>query len=228
MAPLTKRRKLDQPEEIKFDLSARQDYLSGYRRRKQARIQHAREVAIKKEKEEKTKERRELREQRKEELADHVKAVNAELKKQNKIINGEDGEQDDDEVKGSGDSNADFEGFADEPSKPELPSDDEFVDEDKFTTVTVEAMGESEDGSEDEVEAAVKAEAEGKSTSTETPTNGKPQKRVWTKHRPADAAGRSKQKKRKFRYESKGERALTRKKQGAKNKKAAEARRGRE
>ena len=60
MAPATKRRKLDQAEEITFDPAARQEYLTGFSKRKQQRIQNARDVAAKKEKEEKVKERQQV------------------------------------------------------------------------------------------------------------------------------------------------------------------------
>ena len=52
MPPFPKRRKLDQPTEITFDPAARQDYLSGFHKRKEQRKQTAKEAAIKREKEE--------------------------------------------------------------------------------------------------------------------------------------------------------------------------------
>ena len=60
MAPIAKRRKLDQVEEITFDPDARQEYLTGFHKRKLQRIENAREAAVKREKEEKVKERREV------------------------------------------------------------------------------------------------------------------------------------------------------------------------
>ena len=60
MAPATKRRKLNQPEEITFDPEARQEYLTGFHKRKQARIKHAKEVAAKQEKEDRVRERRQV------------------------------------------------------------------------------------------------------------------------------------------------------------------------
>lgn len=61
-----KKRKLaeGQVEDLTFDPSARQEYLTGFHKRKQARIQTAREAAIKREKEERVKERKAVREQR--------------------------------------------------------------------------------------------------------------------------------------------------------------------
>jgi ribosomal RNA-processing protein 17 len=63
MKPPVKRRKLNTiaVEEVKFDDSARADYLTGFHKRKVARIKHAQEQAAKKEKEEKRAEREEVR-----------------------------------------------------------------------------------------------------------------------------------------------------------------------
>lgn len=95
-----------------------------------------------------------------------------------------------------------------------LPSDEEFVDEDKYTTVTVEAMdGEGDDAvgeDDDEEGVAVKTAA--------SIAEGKPKvakKRVSSKDGQAKA-----KKKKKFRYESKAERKSTREKQKSKNHKA--------
>ena len=63
MAPATKKRRVDptQIEELTFDPAARQDYLSGFHKRKQARIEHARDAARTREREEKVRERQEMR-----------------------------------------------------------------------------------------------------------------------------------------------------------------------
>lgn len=54
-----KRRKEDYTvQEIKFDPSAREDYLTGFHKRKLQRIKHAKEEAIKKEREAKIEARR--------------------------------------------------------------------------------------------------------------------------------------------------------------------------
>jgi len=62
MAPISKRRKLDskQPSEIIFDPSARQEYLSGFHKRKEARRENARETAAKEAKEERVRDRRQV------------------------------------------------------------------------------------------------------------------------------------------------------------------------
>ena len=63
MAPFTKKRKLvDRPvEELKFDNSARDEYLTGFSKRKTARKEAAKEAAIKRDKEEKVRERKQVR-----------------------------------------------------------------------------------------------------------------------------------------------------------------------
>lgn len=117
-----------------------------------------------------------------------------------------------------------FEGFDDGAGEQEqkvevLPDDEEYVDEDKYTTVTVEPMGEP--GDEEEDKDGKTAESKAASVATSKPDD-KPakKKRPWAKD------GDSKKvKKKKFRYESKAERAVTRQKQKSKNHKAASARR---
>ncbi len=62
MPPPSKRRRTGRrPEEIQFDSAARADYLTGFHKRKLARIKHAQEAAEKKERADKIKERKEVR-----------------------------------------------------------------------------------------------------------------------------------------------------------------------
>ncbi|KAF2209881.1 hypothetical protein CERZMDRAFT_99939 [Cercospora zeae-maydis SCOH1-5] len=220
MAPPAKRRKLDplrhqKPvEELTFSIDARQEYLTGFSKRKQARKEQAKEHAIRMAKEEKVKERKELREQRKADLESHVAEVNKVLKQQNALANG----HDPDDVSSS---DADeFAGFDNEDTaapavaEVELPDEAEYVDEDKYTTVTVEPMGEtSSEGEDDEQEKEV-------SKTTASEPEVKKKKRPWDK----TGDGAAKKKKQKFRYESKAERSLARSKQKSKNSKAAKER----
>lgn len=60
MAPPSKRRKTNQIEEITFNPSARQEYLTGFHKRKLQRKENAREAALKREKEERVRERRQV------------------------------------------------------------------------------------------------------------------------------------------------------------------------
>ena len=92
---------------------------------------------------------------------------------------------------------------------PEFERDEEdFVDEDKYTTVTVEPMGESADSNEDDEKPV---------NGTVKPTDGRnntaaPKEKLQSKYTKAAS-----KKKKKFRYESKAERAATRSKQKSKN-----------
>lgn len=62
MPPPSKKRKPNPsaPEQIAFDPTAREEYLTGFHKRKLARIKHAQEEAAKKEKEERLRFRREV------------------------------------------------------------------------------------------------------------------------------------------------------------------------
>lgn len=60
MPPPAKRRKTDQPEELTFDFDARQDYLTGFHKRKLQRIKHAQETAAKKEREQRIADRKQV------------------------------------------------------------------------------------------------------------------------------------------------------------------------
>lgn len=58
--PSKKRKTVHKVEEVTFDRDARAEYLSGFRKRKQARIKHAQEVAEKKAREEKIEMRKQV------------------------------------------------------------------------------------------------------------------------------------------------------------------------
>jgi ribosomal RNA-processing protein 17 len=133
-----------------------------------------------------------MREQRKADLQSHLKQFNQELRRQNPDLPSESEEEDEDGEE------ATFEGFG---AVDEIDGqEDEYVDEDKYTTVTVEAMGGS-DGEEDK-----------------KPYVPKPED-------PTAFAKPKNQKKRNFRYETKTERKMTREKQKKRNHKEATARR---
>jgi ribosomal RNA-processing protein 17 len=114
---------------------------------------------------------------------------------------------------------------------PPVDHEAEYIDEDKYTTVTVEALDLSKEGlqkveregrTQDEEDPA--AETEEKVAETDQKET-KSRKRTWTKDKPKDRSDKPKKKKKKFRYETKAERKFTRMKQGAKNSKEAKARR---
>lgn len=93
-----------------------------------------------------------------------------------------------------------------EDAAPEVAQDEEYVDEDKYTTVTVEAMGDSEESETGSKQTAAKPGTEMMNGNTRDP-----KKRIWSKE------NQTKAKKKKFRYESKAERSATRQKQKSKN-----------
>ncbi len=138
-------------------------------------------------------------------MEEHVNAVNAILKEVSAVGAGLDSDEEGEVWGGIREE---------EPAKTEvLDREEEYVDEDRWTTVTVEAVDISkeglkkvrEEGHEDEVpELAVEKQ------------DGKEEKKKWPK----------KEKKKKFRYESKAERKFTRGKQKAGNKARADARKG--
>ena len=132
-------------------------------------------------------------------MSRHVAEVNAELRKQNPDLSESDSAP---EINGQ---DEEWEGI--EEVEPEVAQDEEYVDEDKYTTVTVEAMKDPRDESEDAAESK-KAVGENR---TANGGSQAPKKRIWNKE------DKAKSKKKKFRYESKAERSITRQKQKSKN-----------
>jgi ribosomal RNA-processing protein 17 len=132
-----------------------------------------------------------------------------------------DGEDDDEDAE-------DSTGF----QEPEpINQEDEYIEEDKYTTVTIESvdisragfsvLGKNEDDATDIAGKAKGTEEQGKEGEggIKRDANGK---RIWTKERPKTEW--PKKKKIKFRYESKADRKTTRFKQGARKRKQREAR----
>ncbi|KAH8731463.1 nucleolar protein 12-domain-containing protein [Phaeosphaeriaceae sp. PMI808] len=226
MAPPNKKRKITvtAPEKIDFDPTAREEYLTGFHKRKVARQKFAQDEAAKREKEEKLRFRRELRQQRKVDLEKHVEEVNRLVKQANGDLGDLGASSDTDSA------DNDFSGFEDpEP----INQEDEYIDEDKYTTVTIESVGISRagfsrPGDGDELDDENKAK-EAKAAEDAQQKEGKHEikrdangKRIWTKERPRTEW--PKKKKKKFRYESKADRKVTRMKEGAKKRKQKEAR----
>ncbi|KAI2623286.1 nucleolar protein 12-domain-containing protein [Hypoxylon sp. NC1633] len=207
LPPPPKRRKVQHSiEEIKFDNDARADYLTGFHKRKLERIKNAQEQAAKRARQEKIEFRKQLREDRKREVEEHVQSVNAILKQAEQA--GYIGAEDTSDKDGS---TEEWGGFQDTPALEPVDHEEEYIDEERYTTVTVESVNVSRDGlssskpeeepSEDDEETAGRSDSHPPQGSKET-----------TKQ--------SKQKKRKFRYESKSERQLEQRKQkAAKNRK---------
>ncbi|KAI0540976.1 nucleolar protein 12-domain-containing protein [Xylaria digitata] len=217
LAPPPKKRKRQHAiDEIKFDDDARAEYLTGFHKRKLQRSKHAQEQAAERARLEKIEARKQLREDRKREVEEHVQSVNEALKQaaQAGYIKGDDEEE---EEEGEGGSSEDdraeeWGGFRDT-----VDHEEEYVDEDRYTTVTVESVNVSRDGltssRPDEEESADEGEGEGEEDNIDkNNTQAESEKRSdRNKHAP-------KKKKQKFRYETKLERQITNIKQKAKNK----------
>lgn len=157
-------------------------------------------------------------------LAAHVQSVNS-------MIGADaDGGSDEDDVE------EEWGGIEEQPAAVEVVNrEDEYVDEDKYTTVTVEEVGITKDGFEELAEelSEEEEEGEGEEAGTTTAANGNgraeegtqdKKKRVWTKERPPRDGPKKRRKK--FRYESKAERKVTKTKEKSRNKAQAKARRG--
>ncbi|KAI6248630.1 Ribosomal RNA-processing protein 17, partial [Erysiphe necator] len=130
-------------EEISFDSNLREEYLTGFHKRKVARIKNAQAEAEKKSREERRNLRKKLREERKHDLEAHIEAVNAALKRLDNTS-----EENDEDTEAEVKDTEKFEGFCDENQLLSSPMDygEEFIDEEKYTTVTVEAIDVSKNG----------------------------------------------------------------------------------
>ncbi|KAJ5291894.1 Nucleolar protein 12 [Penicillium angulare] len=200
---------VDKVEEVNFDNDARHEYLTGFHKRKVQRAKHAQDIAEKKMKEEKRQDRKRLREER----AADFNRVMEEHKRQLKRMK----EENDSESSGSDDEDdQEWEGIEEPPA---VDYEAEYIDEDKYTTVTVEEMDTSREGLLKSVRGEDYAEEEAKKAPAETAEpEKKPAKKSWKSDKP-------KKKKKQFRYESKTDRKLTAAKQRASKSKKAKARR---
>lgn len=150
----------------------------------------------------------------------HVETVNAMLREANDTVPGfEDGQ-----------SGSDVEEWTGLSELPDIDHEAEYVDEDRYTTVTVEAVNISKEGIHKVVETKQMDGTAQRDDNKHAVTNGagregddKAQKgkRRWTKDNPD---GHVKKKKKKFRYESKADRKVTRYKERSGNKSKARAR----
>ncbi|KAG5929404.1 hypothetical protein E4U42_005976 [Claviceps africana] len=200
--PSKKRKTTSTIEEISFDDGAREEYLTGFHKRKLQRIKHAQEESAKRARAEKLESRKQIREERRREVAEHVETVNRMLRESGAVLaDVDEGDEGDD---GAGSDDADeWDGFPDKPDLDIIDHEEEYVDEDRYTTVTVESVSVSRDGLnrpgiDDEAEEQARkrrAEAQGQEA------EAKDKKPLWQK-----------KKKKKFRYETKLERQLTDKK----------------
>ena len=149
----------------------------------------------------------------------HVEAVNSMLKKQNRALSESSDEESSIEVE-------QWNGIVEDSI---MDHKDEYVDEDRYTTVTVEAMDVSRDGfhktfmHEQGNQAPTTTNPVERGTpnsNAEEGQNVRQEKRLRTKELPSEP----KKRKKKFRYESKAERKVNRYKERSGNKAKAKAR----
>lgn len=250
MGPSAKRRKTAHHgvEEVKFDVAARQEFLTGFRKRKQARIQHAQKVAAEKERLAKIEERKQvsclsqrpsrtslslltgtnmqLRQQRQQDLEDHVKAVNEAVKKA-EAGNFDSDEEAEDATEPMNQIQAASEGDTGSDAQEEPESDsareDQYIDEEKFTTVTVQPMDEYSESSEDGLDSDEGNRTEDRRTASE---NIRGKSKSVAKRSSVREESNRKKKRKNFRYESKADRKLGKLQQKAKKRRAAARRIG--
>ncbi|KAK3359236.1 nucleolar protein 12-domain-containing protein [Lasiosphaeria hispida] len=199
-----KRKTTHSIEEITFDKDARTEYLSGFRKRKLARIKEAQAIAAVQAREEKIQVRKQIRDERKQAVEDHVATVHRLLREAREAGA-------DEHLKDKDGSDEEWGGLSDEVApEPPIDMEEEYIDEDRYTTVTVEAVSVDRDGlhkpeaEQEENEDSAAAEGGAKPVDGKEETEKKGGKE-WPK-----------KKKKAFRYENKFERKLEQTKQRAK------------
>ncbi|KAI8282034.1 Ribosomal RNA-processing protein 17 [Colletotrichum sp. SAR11_240] len=207
LPPPPKKRKAESAvEEVNFDFDARQDYLTGFHKRKLQRVKFAQEQAAKKAREEKIEMRKQVKQERQKEVEEHVKAVNALLQEAQAADSDNDQEISDFE---------EWDGIEDQGKEQAAQTDivdyeDEYIDEDRYTTVKVEAIAVTRDGLEKlNQDSDEEADDEDKDKTENAAVDKPATKKKTFKDRP---------KKPKFRYESKLERQVGDRKLKAKKK----------
>jgi ribosomal RNA-processing protein 17 len=140
-----------------------------------------------------------MRDERKQAVQDHVETVNKLLREARHAgtddVQSQSGEEEGDE----------FDGFKDEPPVQPVDLEEEYIDEDRYTTVTIEAVNVDRDGLhkpevEDEAESGEDGDKEGGDEAAKSGGGSSEKtKKEWPK----------KKKKKSFRYETKIERRLT-------------------
>ena len=159
-------------------------------------------------------------------MKNHVEAVNALLRQQADRETSEGSEE-----SGGDEEEEEWIGFDDLPDNKPAPIDheDEYIDEDRYTTVTVESIDITKSGIHKSVSADAGSEEDdpvsGDAAAREkgmTEGRGMVGRRPSAKEKPS---GKPKVKKKKFRYLSKGDRKAVRMKERSGNKAKAKARR---
>ncbi|KAL0944069.1 nucleolar protein nop25 [Colletotrichum truncatum] len=207
--PSKKRKIVSAVEEVNFDFDAREDYLTGFHKRKLQRVKWAQEQAAKKAREEKIEMRKQIREERQKGVEEHVKAVNALLEEAQAADSDNDQEIQAEDFE-------EWDGIEDQGQEQAAQADivdyeDEYIDEDRYTTVKVEAIAVTRDGLEklhrdSDEEADSEHEDRAERPLGDKEASAAKSRKEWPKKKP------------KFRYESKLERQLGDRKAKAKKK----------
>ncbi|KAJ4145718.1 hypothetical protein LMH87_004555 [Akanthomyces muscarius] len=201
--PSRKRKNTSEVEEVNFDNDARQEYLTGFHKRKQQRIKNAQETAAKRARQEKLDTRKQVRDERRQEMEDHVRRIN-EMLKASLAATAED------DSKSENDQGEEWDGFPDQPELDIVDHEEEYIDEDRYTTVTVESVSVSRDGLS---KPELLSENDESKPEGEEEVGGQEENEDKKSNRRAP-----KPKKKQFRYESKTERDFENRKQRARNK----------
>jgi len=216
--PPKKRKATHAVEEIKFDFDARSDYLTGFHKRKLQRVKTAQEEAAKRERQEKIEARKQVRDDRKREVEEHVSSIKSILREAERAgnLDAEDATDSEDNGEEEVEGKDGWSGIEDPVTTNDdiIDHEDEYIDEDRFTTVTVESVTVSKDG-------LAKPTAEDSDEE-----NTKRSREAASARETKDKARPPKKKKPKFRYETKIERQIGRRKQSAKRHNKAADRHG--
>ncbi|KAK4230370.1 nucleolar protein 12-domain-containing protein [Podospora fimiseda] len=199
-APPKKRKIQHTVEEVTWDKAAREEYLTGFHKRKLARKKHAQEINEEKERQARIAMRKQIREGRRQAVEEHVQTITKILRDAEAAGAAENGQEDGEEEWG---------GLSDNevPEVPPLELEEEYIDEDKYTTVTVEAVSVDRDGMhKPKIESSDDESDPEKEQFKQDPDNKKEKQ--------------PREKKKKFRYETKFDRDLAARKQKAKRRKA--------
>ncbi|KAH6606321.1 hypothetical protein Trco_005474 [Trichoderma cornu-damae] len=204
LPPPSKKRKYG-VEQVSFDNDARHEYLTGFHKRKQQRIKQAQEEAAKKAREERLRTRKQLREERLREVEEHVEHVNRLLRESGAI---EDNATDQQSQSDEETTEGEWAGFPDRPNLDIVDHEEEYIDEDRYTTVTVESVSISRDG----LERPEKPQEKAGEDQDRAADNADQEKTT------GPGSVRPKKKRQKFRYESKIDRQSSGRRQKAKSK----------
>ncbi|KAK4164923.1 nucleolar protein 12-domain-containing protein [Cladorrhinum sp. PSN259] len=199
-APPKKRKIQHTVQEVTWDKDARTEYLTGFHKRKLARKKQAQEINEEKERQARIAMRKQIRDERKQAVEEHVQTITKILRDAEAAGATEQGQEDGEE---------EWDGLSDNevPEAPLLDLEVEYIDEDKYTTVTVEAVSVDRDGLH-------KPKIESSDNESDARKKEDPKEEADKK------AKRPKEKKKKFRYETKFDRVLSERKQKAKKRKA--------